>query len=343
MSMVNTESASPAALPTSKIGSPRRWALAVAITIFPLIWMGGLVTTHDAGMAVPDWPGTYGYNLLAYPISTWLSGPFDLFVEHGHRLLGALTGMLAIGLVASCYLSEASSSLKRWSIIVLVAITLQGALGGIRVLQVNRVMAMVHGCTAALVFALACYVVTLASARAVNNHPSGQRGLARLAKFLTVIAFLQLILGASLRHLNINIKPSIFMALTHTHLTVATLLTLGILLLLTIRLATSRRYSPALPVSGVFFLFFLVLVQIFLGCLTWYVNYALPWDGLSSTLSAHVNHLKGLWETTIVTAHQAVGSLILVSLFLFAIRTQKPGIHYSLKTSSVHQPNSTPA
>lgn len=324
-----------------RIGSPRAWAMAVAVAIFPLIWMGGLVTTHDAGMAVPDWPGTYGYNLLLYPISTWIYGPFDLFVEHGHRLLGALTGMLAIGLVGSCYLGGASASLKRWSIVLLIAIIAQGALGGIRVLQANRIMAMVHGCTAALVFALACYVVTLATARIVQ--PGVQRGLVRLAKTLTVIAFFQLILGASLRHLNVNLKPGLFMALTHTHLTVATILTLGILLLLVMRLFTFRRYSPALPVSGPFFLLFLLLVQILLGCLTWYVNYALPWSDLSSTLSGHTNHMKGLWETTIVTAHQAVGSLILVSLFLFAVRTQNPLVKYSPKSSSVHQPQTPTA
>ena len=57
-------------------------AVVLTISVFPLIWVGGLVTTYDAGMAVPDWPGTYGYNLFLYPPETWLSGPFDLFVEH---------------------------------------------------------------------------------------------------------------------------------------------------------------------------------------------------------------------------------------------------------------------
>src|SRR5437588_9980427 len=68
---------------------PHRLAIALALVTFPLIWVGGLVTTYDAGMAVPDWPGTYGYNLLRYPWQTWLAGPWDLFIEHGHRLLGA--------------------------------------------------------------------------------------------------------------------------------------------------------------------------------------------------------------------------------------------------------------
>ena len=58
-----------------------RWAMMVTFLTFPLIWLGGLVTTHDAGMAVPDWPGTFGYNLFLYPMSAWIYGPFDLFVE----------------------------------------------------------------------------------------------------------------------------------------------------------------------------------------------------------------------------------------------------------------------
>ncbi len=78
------------------VRSVYRWAVSVAIVTFPLIWIGGLVTTYDAGMAVPDWPGTYGYNLWLYPWTTWLFGPFDLFVEHGHRLLATVVGMLTI-------------------------------------------------------------------------------------------------------------------------------------------------------------------------------------------------------------------------------------------------------
>ena len=80
---------------------------------FPLIWVGGLVTTYDAGMAVPDWPNTYGYNLFLYPWQTWLYGPWDLFIEHGHRLLGSLVGMLTIGLVASAWWCQ-RDGLVRW-------------------------------------------------------------------------------------------------------------------------------------------------------------------------------------------------------------------------------------
>ena len=79
---------------------PHRVAIVLCCATFPLIWVGGLVTTYDAGLAVPDWPSTYGYNLFLYPISTWVSGPFDIFVEHGHRLLAATVGLISICLVA---------------------------------------------------------------------------------------------------------------------------------------------------------------------------------------------------------------------------------------------------
>ena len=82
---------------------PYRLAVLLAAATFPLISVGGLVTSYDAGMAVPDWPNTYGYNLLLYPWTTWLFGPWDLFLEHGHRLLGVLVGLLAMGLVAAAY------------------------------------------------------------------------------------------------------------------------------------------------------------------------------------------------------------------------------------------------
>ncbi|MFM7846796.1 MAG: hypothetical protein ACKPEY_21530, partial [Planctomycetota bacterium] len=78
---------------------PARCAVLLRAVTLVLISVGALVTTYDAGMAVPDWPTTYGYNMFAYPWQTWLSGPFDLLIEHGHRLLGSLVGFIAIGLV----------------------------------------------------------------------------------------------------------------------------------------------------------------------------------------------------------------------------------------------------
>ncbi len=71
-------------------------AFLAAASVFPLIWMGGIVTTKGAGLSVPDWPNSYGYNMFLYPPSKWIGG---IFYEHTHRLLGTLSGFLTVALV----------------------------------------------------------------------------------------------------------------------------------------------------------------------------------------------------------------------------------------------------
>jgi cytochrome c oxidase assembly protein subunit 15 len=71
-------------------------ALLTAIATFPLICMGGLVTSHHAGMSVPDWPNSYGYNMFLFPPSHWVGG---ILYEHTHRLMATVVGMLSIAMV----------------------------------------------------------------------------------------------------------------------------------------------------------------------------------------------------------------------------------------------------
>src|SRR5437762_12773990 len=132
---------------------PHRLAVALALVTFPLIWVGGLVTTYDAGMAVPDWPGTYGYNLLLYPWTTWLAGPWDLFIEHGHRLLGATSGLMTIGFVIVVFAFDRRLSMRFLAIGALALVLGQGLLGGQRVLLGARQIALIHGCVGPLFFA----------------------------------------------------------------------------------------------------------------------------------------------------------------------------------------------
>ena len=110
------------------------WPWRLCCATFPLIWVGGLVTTYDAGMAVPDWPSTYGYNLFLYPWTEWLAGPWDLFIEHGHRLLGAAVGLLthrASSSSSGAPIAGAGCALRRLAALALVIV--QGVLGGMRV------------------------------------------------------------------------------------------------------------------------------------------------------------------------------------------------------------------
>ncbi len=73
-----------------------------------------MVTTYKAGMAVPDWPTTYGYNLFLYPWKTWIFGPWDLFVEHGHRLFASAVGMLTIVLCVLLWKTPSRDGCECW-------------------------------------------------------------------------------------------------------------------------------------------------------------------------------------------------------------------------------------
>src|SRR2546421_9218234 len=103
-----------------------RGALLTACATFPLIFMGGLVTSHGAGLAVPDWPNSYGYNMFLFPPRLWVG---NIFYEHTHRLMGTAVGMLSIALVIFAWRSRV-----RWLAIgVFAAVSVQGILGGLRV------------------------------------------------------------------------------------------------------------------------------------------------------------------------------------------------------------------
>jgi len=73
-----------------------RFALLTALATLGLVGMGGLVTSHGVGMSVPDWPTSYGYNMFALPLSTWLTG--GIFHEHTHRLWASFVGVLVVAL-----------------------------------------------------------------------------------------------------------------------------------------------------------------------------------------------------------------------------------------------------
>ncbi len=86
-------------------------AIATVAAAFPLIFMGGLVTTKGAGLAVPDWPNTYGYNMFLFPPSKWVGG---VFYEHVHRLLGMLVGFLAVLMTLAAFAPARNPGTRRW-------------------------------------------------------------------------------------------------------------------------------------------------------------------------------------------------------------------------------------
>ena len=90
----------PAPLTPAHNACLHRFAVLTAVATLGLVGIGGLVTSHGAGMAVPDWPNTYGYNMFFFPISQWVGG---IFYEHTHRLVASGIGLLTIVLALWLY------------------------------------------------------------------------------------------------------------------------------------------------------------------------------------------------------------------------------------------------
>ena len=302
-----------------------RWAWLVASLTFPLIWLGGLVTTHDAGMAVPDWPGTFGYNLFLYPISTWVFGPFDLFVEHGHRLLASLVGLLAIFLCFFAYSYEKRPWARLVCYAFLAAIISQGVLGGVRVLLDARTAAMIHGCMGPLVFMLGCFVVMACSRDWFESRPVVLSvWLRRGAVVLVLFSIVQLFVGAQLRHSQPTWVPVFFMSLVHTHLTLAAAISALIFwLFAVVRCKPNRQVLELRAPSSM--LVAIVIAQVALGLATWVANYATPWMELTPWLARYTVQGKGFWESMIVTGHQATGSLLIVGSLWLTCRIMTRG------------------
>jgi cytochrome c oxidase assembly protein subunit 15 len=214
---------------------PHRLAVVLACATFPLLWVGGLVTTTDAGMAVPDWPNTYGYNMFLYPWQSWLAGPWDLFVEHGHRLLASAVGMLTIALLVALWRREPRAWVRRLGIAALALVIFQGVLGGMRVLLDERTLAMAHGCTGPLFFALSIALAVVTSQPWLSNdapfisRQSGQ--VRRLAVVTAILFYLQLVFGALLRHMPIESQPATFALAVRFHLLLSGVLVLHVAVL----------------------------------------------------------------------------------------------------------------
>ena len=274
-----------------------------------------MVTTYDAGMADPDWPWSYGYRVFLSPWQSWRDGLSDMVMEHGHRLLGALAGLLTIALVAAVYRWDRRVWIRRLSLVALATVILQGCLGGARVIFDDRQLAMIHGCAGPAFFAL-CVALCVFCSRiwkdksAVRLVTSGAR-LHKLMIALAALAYIQIVLGALLRHLPTSASPGFFFWAVWGHLIFAGLVTLQILIVVWMvtrgRCAHSALGRPAVG------LLLLVLCQIVLGCATWIVHYYWPnWVPDLDLVARYTTiESKGLLQTMIVTAHQATGSLVL--------------------------------
>jgi heme a synthase len=179
-----------------------RFAWLTAVATLLLIWSGGLVTSKGVGLAVPDWPNTFGYNMFLFPISYWVGG---IFFEHTHRLIASAVGFLTIILAVWLWRGADRRWVRNLGWFALVAVILQGALGGLRVTMLKDEIGIFHACLAQAFFGLLVFIA-LVTSRFWRSLPQAMvdrnkfRPIKTLAFLTTAAIYFQLGLGATMRH-----------------------------------------------------------------------------------------------------------------------------------------------
>jgi cytochrome c oxidase assembly protein subunit 15 len=176
------------------------WLTAVA-TLF-LICSGGMVTSKGVGLAVPDWPTTFGYNMFLFPVSKWIGG---IFFEHTHRLIASAVGFLTIILAVWLWRCEDREWVRNLGLIAVASVVLQGVLGGLRVTMLKNEIGIFHACLAQAFLGLLVVIAVVTSNfwRSLTNvfaDPKKFGPIKMIALATTSAIYVQLALGATMRH-----------------------------------------------------------------------------------------------------------------------------------------------
>src|SRR6185503_14538707 len=180
-----------------------RFAAFVAACTAILIFAGGLVTSTESGLSVPDWPNTYGYFMFTFPLDKMVGG---IRFEHTHRLIASTVGFLIMVLAAWLWRSEPRRWVRRLGYIALAAVITQGILGGITVLwYLPDAISIAHASLAQVVFCLTMTIALVTSpgwtrAYASEGPAPDDLMLQRVAAVTTGLIYLQIVVGATMRH-----------------------------------------------------------------------------------------------------------------------------------------------
>src|SRR5438105_9261966 len=172
-----------------------RLAVGTAGATLVLLFLGGLVTSAGSGLAVPDWPLSFGQ---VFP--PMVGG---VLFEHGHRLAATAVGCLTVVLALWTVVGEARASVRALGLLALLAVLLQGILGGVTVLyKLPLAVSVTHACLAQAFF---CVTVALATVTGPTWTAPRRRAAAPalplVAAVTTALVFGQLVLGALVRHM----------------------------------------------------------------------------------------------------------------------------------------------
>ncbi|MGE4153147.1 MAG: COX15/CtaA family protein [Phycisphaerales bacterium] len=283
-----------------------RFAAVDAVAAFILLVVGGLVTSLEAGLAVPDWPNSFGYNMFLLPLAHMQGG---VYFEHYHRLFGSLVGLTTLVLMVWTLLKDPRGIAKTLGIVAFLFVVGQGILGGLRVtgratlsqteVEPNLALAFVHGVTGQMFVALLAAFACILSARWTSSEPareSSRPGSPRLiCGVLLGFLIVQLLLGSATRHFDQG-PGFMHTALTHA---VNAVLVLAVAVGAGLRAAGAFAERTPLRVLGKATMH-TVGLQMLLGA-----------AALWAVLMYRKAETPPLVEVGITTGHQAVGAALL--------------------------------
>jgi heme a synthase len=273
---------------------------ATAFTL-PLLYVGGSVTTYRVGLAVPDWPTTFGDNMFVYDF--W-NAPFGVRIEHAHRLYGAAVGLATLLLAGWLLVFERRTWIKWLGVLAVVAVIVQGVLGGTRVTEVSTVLAAVHGCMGQAFFGLLvtlCVLTGRSWSKAGQAVVDSERLRPRALVNLGLVAS-QIGVGSWLRHYG-----------SRSALVAHGLLGLAVwahLLFFSWRVERGRASFKPL-VAGARAAAASSTLQIVLGIVA--MLYLLPFDGIPRPVT--------FYQAVVRTGHQTNGALLLAATIVTTLRT----------------------
>jgi cytochrome c oxidase assembly protein subunit 15 len=280
------------------------WKSALAAVAFAaacvLILAGGLVTAFHAGLAVPDWPTSFGFNMFLFPVAKMTGG---VYYEHFHRLIASYLGLTLTVIAVYLLIFDRRRWMKFFGVGLFFAIVVQGAIGGLRVTMKDTDLALLHGIVAQLIFATLALGIVFTTRRFEFGPPAISDDTAsfdRTASGLLVIALMgQLVLGAFVRH---RYEGTLF------HISFA-----GIVALLTLvvglRLTVARAKIPVLRRFGIALLA-LVVIQLLAGIIALIVR-------------PPIDAPRNLAQALATTLHQTNGALLLASAACTAAWTRR--------------------
>jgi len=174
------------------------FSIITAVCTFLLIIAGGLVTSTGSGLAVPDWPLSYG-KLMPPMVG-------GILYEHSHRMIASLVGLLTIVLTAWIWKKESRRWLRILAVLGLLAVVTQGVLGGLTVLfLLPTPISVGHATLAQTFFCIVASIALFTSRWWLSNHPEiriadRKPSLLVLCVLTSAAVYIQLILGALMRH-----------------------------------------------------------------------------------------------------------------------------------------------